>query len=278
MPEPLRKPVAERRARTPREGDSVSSKRPKRSQRERLLDSMIALAAEVGYQQVSIAQVSAKAGVSRATFYEQFQDKEDCLLAAYRTAAERLLAQALPTSVNGDWPEAAASSLRQLTNALRQDPDAGRLLFVERLAGGQPARETRRLVIDAFERRVQEFIDSTPQGTETFDVPPIALVGAIRSIVARYLRIHGEDDLPALAEDGIVWVRSYAVPAGREHWSTGPDALLPEPPAAERQAASRRRPQRLPRGRHGLPGRRDRAKPADADHLRDGRGDDGQGL
>ena len=216
------------------------------------------LAAEVGYQQVSIAQVSATAGVSRATFYEQFEDKEACLLAAYQTAAERLLTQALPVSTNGKWSDAAwsdaaADTLRQLALALRLHPEAGRLLFVERLAGGDRARETRRFVINAFERRVQEFLDSTPQGAETLDVPPIALVGAMRSIVARYLRTHGEDELPALADDGVAWVRSYAVPAGREHWSTSPNALLQAPPEAQRRTASGRRPRRLPRGRHGLP-------------------------
>jgi AcrR family transcriptional regulator len=253
MANPARKPAAERRRRAPKVGDNQTEKRPKRSQRERLLDAMIALATQVGYQQVSIAQVSAKAGVSRATFYEQFDDKEDCLLAAYRTAAERLLAHALPVTSDGHWSEAAADTLRQLADALRRDPDAGRLLFVERLAGGARARETRRMVIDAFEQRVQEFIDSTPQGAETLDVPPSALVGAVRSIVARYLRTHGEDELPALADDGIVWVRSYAVAAGREHWSTSPDALLPAPPEPEPPPTSRRRPRRLPRGRHGLP-------------------------
>jgi len=232
----------------------VSAKQPKRSQRERLLDAMIELMAQTGYQQVSIAQVSARAGVSRATFYEQFEDKEDCLLAAFRVAAERLLVQAPPMAAsNGDWYAATGATLRLLATALQRDPNAGRLLFVERLAGGPRARETRRAVVGAFDQRVQEFLDSMPSGAPTLDVPATALVGAIRSIVARYLRTHGEDELPSLADDGITWVRSYAVPAGAEHWSTGPDALLPAPPELDRSPASERRPRRLPRGRHGLP-------------------------
>ncbi len=93
---------------------------------------MIQLAGREGYQHVSIAQVSSAAGVSRATFYEQFADKEECLLAAWQTAAERLMAKAPPMTVsNGDWAEAASSLLRTMAVALEREPDAARLLFVE---------------------------------------------------------------------------------------------------------------------------------------------------
>lgn len=214
---------------------------------------MIELSAQSGHQRVSIAQVSSRAGVSSATFYEQFADKEECLLAAYQAAAERLLAEPPPLASDGNWTEAAQYTLRHLAHALQRDPNAARLLFVETLHGGPRMRETRRMVLGGFERRVQEFLDSTPTGGDTLDVPAIALVGAMRSIVARSLRMHAEDDLPSLADDGVTWVRSYAVPPGTPHWSTGPEALLPAPAEQERGPESTRPPERLPRGRHGLP-------------------------
>lgn len=223
-----------------------------RSQRQRLIDAFIYLCARDGSQTITVAQISSHAGVSSATFYEQFQNKEDCLLAAYRAAAERLLAYAPPAGVSGDWADAACRTLRELASALQGDPDAGRLLFIDTLAGGQGVRGTRAAALAAFEQRVQEFIDSTPPGECTVDVPATALVGATRSIVARYLRTHGESQLPRLAQDGVAWVLSYAVPVGRRRWSTGPGALLPAPETAER-ITPRPAPQRLPRGRHGLP-------------------------
>jgi AcrR family transcriptional regulator len=253
MAQPARKPPSARRRRAVDQSDTLSAARGERSQRERLLDAMIELAGRNGYQHVSIAQVSAKAGVSRATFYEQFDDKEDCLLAAFQTAAERLLAQAAPMSPNGDWSEMARNILLRLAQALQRDPDAGRLLFVETLAARPRAGQTQREVVGAFEQMLREFIDSTPVGAETLDVPPVALLGAIRTIVARYLRTHGEDELPSLAEHGVGWVRCYTAPPGREHWSTGPDALLPVPAEPVARPASERRQRRLPRGRHGLP-------------------------
>jgi AcrR family transcriptional regulator len=59
------------------------------SQRERLISGMVAAAARHGYAKASVARVIAQAGVSRATFYEQFADREECFLAAYRDVAAR---------------------------------------------------------------------------------------------------------------------------------------------------------------------------------------------
>jgi AcrR family transcriptional regulator len=230
---------------------TAPARRAPRSQRERLIDAFIELAAKDGSQTVTVLQVSSHAGVSSATFYEQFENKQDCLLAAYRTAAERLLALAPPGAQDGgDWRQAACGTLRELAGALRDDPDAGRLLFLDTLAAGAGMRETRAAALAAFEQRVQGFLDSVPAGDCTIDVPVPALVGATRSIVARQLRTHGENELPALAQDGVEWALSYAVGAGRRRWSTGPGALLP---AASKPTKPRPAPRRLPRGRHGLP-------------------------
>lgn len=68
-------------------------------QRRRLLRAMVDEVAERGYPAVSVAHVIARAGVSRATFYEQFDDKESCFLAAFDAAISVLLsgADSVPT-------------------------------------------------------------------------------------------------------------------------------------------------------------------------------------
>src|SRR3954463_2098239 len=53
------------------------------SQRGRLLDAMAEAVAEKGYATTTVADVIARARVSRKTFYEHFRDKEECFLAAY---------------------------------------------------------------------------------------------------------------------------------------------------------------------------------------------------
>src|SRR3954465_11736469 len=55
-------------------------------QRGRLLAGMLRATAELGYREVSVQDVLERAGVSRPTFYEHFENKEDCFLAAFDTA------------------------------------------------------------------------------------------------------------------------------------------------------------------------------------------------
>jgi AcrR family transcriptional regulator len=227
-----------------------------RSQRERLVDAMIELSVRQGYQGVSVAQITAQAGVSSATFYELFSDKEDCGLAAYRTATERVLCKMEPVDpvaarTPEEWSRAAEEAIRRLLEAVSVDTDSAQLLFVESLAGGSRVREERRTVMNAFHTRARAFLASTPEMGAKIDLPPVALIGAIRTIVSRHLRMSAEDQLPALAEELMLWVESYGVQPGRTLWSTGPQARLRGSSRGAPRASSR--PKRLPRGRHRLP-------------------------
>lgn len=234
---------------------------PKPTQRQRLVSAMIDLCARVGYQSVSIAEVSSRAGVSSATFYEQFDGKEDCLLAAFHASRARAFHQMQLRGDSESWLDGARDALEGLFGGLQADPAAGRLLFVESLAGGERMREEREQALAEQERRVEDFLGSRPAGAETLDIPVVALEGARRYIVSRHLRTHSEDLLSSRIEEMLRWMSCYAIPAGEERWSTGPDALLPAPTSASTSATQASlpgagtdgRPERLPRGRHGLP-------------------------
>ena len=235
--------------------DEASANNGKRGQRERLLASMITLASRHGYPAVSIAQISTHAGVSSATFYDQFADKEDCLLAAYRQAAAGVLGRMAPLDSAADWQDASRMVVSGLLGALQEDPDAGRLMLVEALAGGARVRTEREQMLALFGVRAQEFLDAAPRGGKALELPPDMLLGAVRSIISQQLRTHSEDRMRLLVDDVMAWIGSYSVPAGQEGWSTGPHTVLPARVAREWLAAA---PpalvfERLPRGRHRLP-------------------------
>jgi AcrR family transcriptional regulator len=217
---------------------------------------MAVLSAEAGYQAVSIAQVSSHAGVSSATFYEQFENKEDCLLAAYRAANERTFDRMRRVMVGErEWADAARDAFAELLRGVQSEPSAARVQFIEARAGGPRLLAEIARALDEFELGAEALLANPPAGSTTLDVPAKALVGAVRSLVARHLRTHSEDRLPMIADDIVSWMGSYATPATQERWSVGPGALLPadvlheDLPAGAAALAI----EPLPRGRHRLP-------------------------
>jgi AcrR family transcriptional regulator len=116
---------------------------------------MIELSAKHGYHSVTITELCSFAGVSPATYYEQFSAKEDCFLAAYRACAEGVFLPMRVASGEGGWHDAARRALDALLGALQADPDAGRVLLIEALGAGAPIREARARVLAEFGRRVE---------------------------------------------------------------------------------------------------------------------------
>src|SRR6266511_5092493 len=60
------------------------------SQQGRILQSMVQAVAQRGYQETRVADVVEGAGVARKTFYDYFDDKQDCFLAAYDQVSARM--------------------------------------------------------------------------------------------------------------------------------------------------------------------------------------------
>ena len=109
-------------------------------QRERLFAATVEVVAKRGYRNASIDQIVAAAGVSHAAFYESFQGKEDCFLAAFDRIAEEgaaALAAAAATAV--EWPQQMAAALACLLDLIVADPWRARIALVEAQAAGPKA-------------------------------------------------------------------------------------------------------------------------------------------
>ena len=113
-----------------------------RSQRERMVEAMIGVVAEKGYTEATVADIISTAGVSRATFYEQFADKEDCFVAAYGTVMERMLtfvADGFSKDGSDDWVVQIRGGMGALLTFLAENPVAARVGIVEGFAARYPA-------------------------------------------------------------------------------------------------------------------------------------------
>jgi len=117
-------------------------------QRARMLTAMLQEIDERGAANVSVGHVVGRSGVSRRTFYEIFDDREDCFLAAFDDALKRVAGAVVPAyEQSGAWRVRMRSALVALLGCLEHDHATGRLLIVESLAAGPGALERRRDVL-----------------------------------------------------------------------------------------------------------------------------------
>ena len=115
--------------------------------RDRLLEGMAAAVDEKGFAETTIADIARHARVSKRTFYEHFESKQDCLLALYVASSERALAR-IADSIDPslDLDAQIAKTTTVYFSSLRERPAVLRTLLVEILAAGQRGQEVRRLV------------------------------------------------------------------------------------------------------------------------------------
>ena len=182
-----------------------------RVQRERLLEAMVAVSAESGYQEASVERVLAQAGVSRRTFYDLFEDREDCFIAAYDEIMTHVLTLIVETLAQ---PSSGEPGIKRALDVFFRfcidEPDAARVCVVEVLAAGPRARERR----DQALQRLTELVEDTLHENGGGKLNPLAaraLIGGLHELI--YLRVdRGETAmLPALAEE---IVAAQIVPLG----------------------------------------------------------------
>jgi AcrR family transcriptional regulator len=152
-------------------------------QRARLLSAMFDVAAERGAANVTVAHVTERSGVSRRTFYEVFEDREDCFLAAFEQALGFASERVLPAYESGEtWCERVRAALSALLVFLDEEPVVGRLLIVESLSGAAGTLERRRQAI----ARVTSAIDGGREDAKAAAPASLTaegIVGGVLSVI-----------------------------------------------------------------------------------------------
>ncbi len=174
------------------------------SQRGRLLEAMAACVAEQGYAATTVAQVIARAGVSRKTFYEQFADKRECFLAAWEVGTDLLLGQMLAAGEEADgWRERLRAGVDAFLEILAAEPDFARSFMIEVLSVGEDALARRAEINERFAAALAETsAQAQAEGAGLGPVPPWAFraaAGAAWELTVEHLRTRGVEGLPELA-------------------------------------------------------------------------------
>jgi TetR/AcrR family transcriptional regulator len=236
-----------RRAGTKQVVNTPLQKGRKSTQRERLLAGMVAAANREGYAGANVSAVIAQAGVSRPTFYDYFEDRDDCFVATVIDIREELLAEIREKVADGPPERAAAAALETMVAFASSQPANARFLMKEALAGAPVALDARDEGIDQTAEVIEDAFKRVPAGTAIPDLPLAAVVGAIHRLLATRLR-RGERVLAGLLADLLAWVDSYSSPAGEHRWGTLAPGPAPAPsPFLPRTAL--RAPQPLGPGR-----------------------------
>jgi AcrR family transcriptional regulator len=112
------------------------------SQRERILVAMAEGCAAKGYNATTIADICEPAGVSRATFYELFKDKQDCFGAAMEVALADAMSRILSAySPDKPWATTVRDAAAEFLDLLASRPAFARMALVEAPATGERAFE-----------------------------------------------------------------------------------------------------------------------------------------
>jgi AcrR family transcriptional regulator len=108
-----------------------------RAQRAKLVEAIVQVVAEKGYEDATVADVVRVARVSRGTFYEVFESKRACFAAAFRFGTE-VLEERVRVAVQGveDWREQLRAGVRAYLQTLDDEPRFARVYLLESHAVG----------------------------------------------------------------------------------------------------------------------------------------------
>lgn len=172
------------------------------SQRERLMAAMAEAVAERGYRATTITEVTKSASVSSRDFYELFDGKEDCFLAAFDAVVGHLDVL-LRDAVAGedDWARQVIAALQASLEFFASEPDLAHLCLLESVsATPATAARFREAVLScapglALGREELDDPDSLPPETEG------TIVGGAVSLATRSVLTGSAEDLPNLLPD-----------------------------------------------------------------------------
>jgi AcrR family transcriptional regulator len=169
-------------------------------QRQRLLAGAATALAEHGYSELSVEHIITAAGVSRTTFYEQFDNKRECVLVAHELAFDRLAGQLVRgCAAVSEWPAKIVVAISTAIVFAIRTPAEARLLVLETLAPDPVLVERALASSDFLVGLLRNGREQCPSAATLPELTERALIGATTSVIGHRLLCDQADQLPALA-------------------------------------------------------------------------------
>ncbi len=209
-------------------------------QRARILSAMVEVAAEGGYLGAAVAPVVARAGVSRRTFYELFDGREDCFLAAFEWGVEQVRQAVVEAYCSQrSWRDRARHALAALLAFFDAEPEFAHVCVIEALGAGKLVLERRAQILGELIGVLDASAPRARGREEALLLTVEGIVGGAFSVIhgrlleKRYSKPSDSSPGPLVALHGQLMaliVLPYLGPraAGEELTRKAPDVRLPE--------------------------------------------------
>jgi len=170
-----------------------------RPARERLLEAILVVSGERGYEQISVQDVIEAAQASRATFYKHFEDKQDCFAQAYHDAADWLYRRLLGAARRQPgWREGLRAGMAELLEFCANQTALARALLVEVHAAGGAALAEHKLLMERLSRAIDGARREIPSRQAPPPVTAPFMVGAIETLVRTKLMSDEPETAPEM--------------------------------------------------------------------------------
>jgi AcrR family transcriptional regulator len=172
-----------------------------RSQRERLLAAVVRVTTAQGYESTTVGDILGEAGVGRESFYELFEDKLDCMLAAHKILVDNLEEQVRQAyGQPGPWPGRVRGALSVTLDWFAADPEAARFTLIELSTVGPAFRAIFRAEYSRFIELLDEGLENEGPDPELARATDLAL-GAILARIYEEVVLGRAEELPRLLPD-----------------------------------------------------------------------------
>ena len=163
-------------------------------QRQRLLAGAARALAEHGYAAMSVEHILVNAGVSRTTFYENFDNKRECVLAAHEQAFNRLAGELVGAcAAESQWPAKVAAAIAAAVEFGMRAPDEALLLVLDAVAADAVLASRVLAANDFLVGLLRNGRERWPSAVDLPELTEPALIGAATSVIGARL-IAGQAD------------------------------------------------------------------------------------
>jgi AcrR family transcriptional regulator len=185
------------------------------NQRTRIHGAMIEAVARHGYEETSVKEVIALAGVSRRSFYEQFANKQECFLATFDLIARRELQRVRRAyrGSDGALEQRTRASVEGFTQLLVEDRKASVLVVLEAQTAGVAGVLRLLRGTGACEHMLSQSFAQTPGGV-SLPMPILrAITGGLHGAAAAFLREQPDACEVDVTEELLNWILQFQTPA-----------------------------------------------------------------